>query len=148
MAVNWDPGKTEVIVLWAGKRTRRMDVCHALARNVFLHEIDIHLRTRLFSALDVSVLLYNSEIWRTRVQVRWIHIVDLRCLRRVGRFPSGKERLSDAEVLEKMKMPSVFSLIESRRVNCTMSLCRCPLDPLLGLLSAHGACPDQWPCVV
>ena len=127
---------------------------HAPARKVFLHrEIDTHLRTRLFSALVVSILLYNSEIWvPTRVQVRWIHIFFLRCLRRMGRFPRapipGKERLSVAEVLVQMKMPSVFSLIASRRVNYAMSLCRCPLDPLLGLLSAHDTCADQWSSLV
>ena len=31
-----------------------------------------------------------------------------------------------------------------RRASAAMSLCRCPLDPLLGLLSAHDASPDQW----
>ena len=35
---------------------------HALAKKVFLHhEIDIILRTRLFNALVVSILLYNAE---------------------------------------------------------------------------------------
>ena len=29
-----------------------------------------------------------------------------------------------------------------------MSLCRCPLDPLLGLLSAHDEHPDQWSSLV
>ena len=113
MAVNWDPGKTEAIALWAGKHTRachrecivegvpgvllengrvRRSVqkythsgsmvsatpspaleirerikkatraFHALARKVFLqHEIDIKLRTRMFNALVVSILLYNTE---------------------------------------------------------------------------------------
>ena len=60
----------------------------------------------------------------------------------------GKERLSGAEVLKKMKMPSAFSLIASRRVNHAMPLCRCPLDPLLGLLSAQDACPEQWSSLV
>ena len=60
----------------------------------------------------------------------------------------GKERLSDAEVLKKMQMPSVSSLIASRRVGYAMSTCRCPQDPLLGLLSAHDACPDQWSSLV
>ena len=123
MAVNWDPGKTEAIVLCAGKHTRACQrecngegvpgvllengrVCrsvqkykhfgsmvsatpspvleirerikkatrafHALARKVFLqHEIDIKLRIRMFNALVVSILLYNTETWvPTRVQVR------------------------------------------------------------------------------
>ena len=36
MAVNWDPGKTEVVVLWANKRTRasgRTDACGGLYRS-------------------------------------------------------------------------------------------------------------------
>ena len=45
-------------------------------------------------------------------------------------------------------MPSVFSPIASGRVNYAMSLCRCPLHPSLGLLSAHDACPDQFSSLV
>ena len=83
---------------------------HALAKKVFLqHEIDIQQRTRLFNALVVSILLYNSEIWvPTRAQVRWIHIFYLRCLRRMGGFPRAQgtslrctsvEKDADAECL-------------------------------------------------
>ena len=65
----------------------------------------------------------------------------------MGKFPRapipGKVRLSDAEVLKEMQMPSVLSLLASRRVGHAMSLCCCPLDPLLGLLSAHDEHPDQ-----
>ena len=132
MAVNWDPGKTEVIVLWAGnapepawgfagtdvragsynstniwgpwylrlphqpwksgKGSRRPLAPFILLPRKFSwqQEIDIHLRTRLFNALVVSILLYNSEIWvPTRMQVRWIHMFYLRCLRRMGRFPKA-----------------------------------------------------------
>ena len=60
----------------------------------------------------------------------------------------GKERLSDAEVLKELQMPSVPSLLASRRVGYAMSLCRCLLDPLLGLLSAHDEHPDQWSSLV
>ena len=42
----------------------------------------------------------------------------------------------------------LLSLIASRRVGYAMSMCRCPLDPLLGLLSAHDACADQWSSLV
>ena len=125
-----------------------------LARKVILqHEIDIKLRSRLFNALVMSVLLYNAETWvPTRVQVRWLHIFYLRCLRRMGKFPRapvpGKVRLSDAEVPKEMRMPSVLSLLASRRVGCAMSLCRCPLDPLLGLLSVHDEHPDHWSSLV
>ena len=47
-----------------------------------------------------------------------------------------------------MQMPNVSSLIASRRVGFAMPTCRRPLDPLLGLLSAHDACPDQWSSLV
>ena len=70
----------------------------------------------------------------------------------MGKFPRaptpGKERLSDAEVLKEMQMPSVSSPLASRRVGYAMSLCRCPLDPLLGLLSAHDEHPEQWSSLV
>ena len=127
---------------------------HALAMKVFLqHEIDIKLRSRLFNALVVSVLMHNAETWvPTRVQVRWLHIFYNSCLRIMGKFPrapiTGKERLSDAEVLKEMQMPSVLSLLASRRVGNAMSLCRCPVDPPLGLLSAHDEHPDQWSSLV
>ena len=45
MAVNWDPGKTEVIVLWAGKRTR---ACQ--------HECNVEGVP--------GVLLGNGRVWR------------------------------------------------------------------------------------
>ena len=45
-------------------------------------------------------------------------------------------------------MPSVSSLLASRRVGYAISLCCCPLDPLFGLLSAHDASPDQWSSLV
>ena len=70
----------------------------------------------------------------------------------MGRFPRapvpGKERFSDGQMLKEMQMPSVSSLLASRRVGYAMSLCRCRLEPLLGLLSAHGAFPDQWSSLV
>ena len=134
MAVNWDPGKTEVIVLCSGKRTR---ACK--------HECTV--------AGIPGVLLENGRVCRFvqykhlgslvsahSIQVRWLHTFYLRCLRRMGKFHrapfTGKVRLSDAEVLKEMRMPSVLSLLSSRRVGYAMSL--------LGLLSAHDEHPDQW----
>ena len=45
-------------------------------------------------------------------------------------------------------MPSLCTLLASRSVRQAMSLYRCPVDPLLGLLAALDEPPDEWATLV
>ena len=128
-----------------------------LPSKVFLqHEIDIHLRTRLFSALVVSILLCISEIWVPTHACRCDEYTFfyLRCLRRMGRLHRapvpGKERLADAEVLKKMQMPSVSLssrhavLARQRQRQCAVvrwTLCSASCLPMMRApISCHLSC--------
>ena len=183
MVVNEYSSKTEIIVLWAGKRTnacklgcnvegvpgvllvngrlckfvqqykhRRSMVSatpspaleikekikkatrafYALAKEVFLyHEIDIHLHTRLFNAIVVSILLFAIPRFGCLHAFKCdggTFVTSCAC-ERWADFPKrpflAKTRLSDAEMLKKMQMPNVSYPIASRRVGYELIMCRC-----------------------
>ena len=108
---------------------------HALAKVLLL-------RNRLFKALVVSFFLDNSDVWvHTLVRVWWAHMFYLRCFRMVGGYPrapiSGKERLSDAQVLFRCRCRVCFlSLLHAvlvsrcRRTVVPWALCSAPWTPM------------------
>ena len=201
MLVNWDPGKTEALVMWRGKRSRTLrretqvggapgvllacgiicrfveqykhlgcmltatpssakevrarikkasGVYYSLVRKVFTQtRLGVALRVKLFQALVMSTLLYNSETWDiTEVQLHWVHVFYLRCLRRIGGFPRAPdgtvERITDAEVLMRLGVPPIEGILRARRVSLAASIVRQPLAPLLALLEPHAEVPSQW----
>ena len=199
MAVNWDPGETEVIVLWSSKRTRACQhecnvdgipgvllengrVCRFVPKYKHLGSLvsatpssAVEIRERIKKATRAFHALRQESIFCCmrstsnydpgcsmrlsclfccttprlgcpRVQVRWSDAYEE--FANSPEHPFQARYVSDAEVLKVMRMPSVLSLLASRRVGYAMSLCRCPLDPLLGHLSVHDEHPDQWSSLV
>ena len=140
MAVNWDPSKTEVIVLWAGKRTSACKrECNVEGvPGVSLESGRVCRFVQQYKHLGSRVTATPSPALEIRERIPQVPAKDGQISQSAR---SGQRTSLRCRSVEKMKTPSVFSLIASRRVNYAMSLCRCPLDPLLGLLSADDACP-------
>ena len=94
----------------------------------------------VYNACVISTLLYGSETWTTYArQEKRLNTFHLRSLRRILGI-SWQEKITNTEVLSRVSLPSMFTLLRRRRLRWTGHVCRMqdgriPKDLLYGELS-------------
>lgn len=106
-------------------------------------------KVAVYRACVLSTLLYGSESWTTYSrQEHRLNSFHLRCLRRILGI-TWQDRVTNAEVLDRAKLPSMFTLLSQRRLRWLghvhrMKDGRIPKDMFYGELAA-GSRPKGRP---
>ena len=84
--------------------------------------------TRFFKAVVMSILFSKSEVWvPTRVQVLWVHMFFLRCLRQMGGYTRAPNQARRDSLMHRC-----------------LNRCRCRVLFPSAFLAAHDVSPDDW----
>lgn len=103
----------------------------------------------VYSACILSTLLYGSETWTTYArQEKRLNVFHQRCLRRILKI-SWRDKVPNTEVLSRAGLPSLLTILRSRRLRwaghvCRMADGRIPKDLFYGEL-AKGKRPVGRP---
>ena len=107
------------------------------------------INTKVYQACVLSTLLYGSETWTLYSrQERRLNAFHMRCLRRLLTI-TWQDRITNAEVLSRAGMPSMYAMLTQRRLRwlghvCRMDDGRIPKDILYGEF-ATGTRPTGRP---
>lgn len=99
-----------------------------------------HTKSSVYQACVLSTLLYGSETWTTYMrQERRLNSFHMRCLKRILGI-SWQDRIPHRDILERAKVPSIYSLLSQRRLRWLghvrrMEDGRLPKDILYGQLT-------------
>ena len=105
--------------------------------------LTINTKMQVYQAVVLSTLLYGSEVWALYShQERRLSAFHLRCLRRLLGI-TWQDRVTNIDVLARAGLPSMFSILTTRRLRwlghtIRMDDGRIPKDLLFGELATGG----------
>ena len=111
--------------------------------------LTINTKMKVYQACVLSTLLYGSETWTLYSrQERRLNAFHMRCLRRLLGI-TWQDRITNAEVLSRAGLPSMYAMLTQRRLRwlghvCRMDDGRIPKDIMYGEL-ATGTRPTGRP---
>ena len=111
--------------------------------------LTINTKMKVYQACVLSTLLYGSETWTLYSrQERRLNAFHMRCLRRLLGI-TWQDRITNAEVLSRAGLPSMYAMLTQRRLLwlghvCRMDDGRIPKDIMYGEL-ATGTRPTGQP---
>ena len=121
-----------------------------LAKRVWDNSLlTINTKMKVYQACVLSTLLYGSETWTLYSrQERRLNAFHMRCLRRLLGI-TWQDRITNAEVLSRAGLPSMYAMLTQRRLRwlghvCRMDDGRIPKDIMYGEL-ATGTRPTGRP---
>ena len=128
---------------------RTLQLCHCVmrltARVWTSPKLSVKTRMTVYNAGVISTLLYGSETWTTTTyagQERRLNSFHLRSIRRILGI-SWQDKVTNADVLSRAGLPTMFTLLRQRRLRWLghvrrMEDGRIPKDILYGELALGG----------
>ena len=88
-----------------------------LTKCVWSHnKLSDHTKVNIYKACVISTLIYGSESWAMHAhQEKRLNVFHMRCLRRILGI-TWQDRMANKVVLEKAGIPSLYTLLEQRRM--------------------------------
>ena len=88
--------------------------------------ISLQTKIKVYRAVVLTTLLYGSETWTVyRRHERQLHQLHLRCLRRLLHI-RWQDKVPDTEVLQRAKLPSIFTMLRKSQIRWAGHVSRMP----------------------
>ena len=80
------------------------------------NQLSDHTKVNVYKACVISTLLHGSESWTMRAhQEKRLNVFHMRCLRRILGI-TWQDKVTNKVVLEKARIPSLYTLLKLRRM--------------------------------